>query len=80
MVEKEDYFYFLIFFSDYNKYDWRLGRPFMNKYNFMVDQDGKKYYFILKKKMLLYLSQKQIISYFAYSFNYDIFAFRSFSC
>ena len=50
MVEKEDYFYFLIFFSDYNKYDWRLGRPFMNKYNFMVDQDGKKILFYSEKE------------------------------
>ena len=32
-------------FEDYKKYDWILGRPFLNKYTFMVDQDGKKILF-----------------------------------
>ena len=50
IVEKDDYFYFLIFFSNYQKYDWRLGRPFVNKYNFMVDQDGKKVMFYSEKE------------------------------
>ena len=50
IVEKNDYFYFLIFFSDYNKYEWRLGRPFVNKYNFMIDQDGKKVMFYSEKE------------------------------
>ena len=50
IVEKDDYFYFLIFFSNFQKYDWRLGRPFVNKYNFMVDQDGKKVMFYSEKE------------------------------
>ena len=50
IVEKDDYFYFLIFFSNYQKYDWRLGRPFLNKYNFMMDQDGKKVLFYSEKE------------------------------
>ena len=50
IVEKDDYFYFLIFFSNYQKYDWRLGRPFVNKYNFMMDQDGKKVLFYSEKE------------------------------
>ena len=50
IVEKDNYFYFLIFFSDYNKYDWRLGRPFLKKYNFMLDQDGKKILFYSEKE------------------------------
>ena len=49
-MEKNDYFYFLIFFSDYDKYEWRLGRPFVNKYNFMIDQDGKKVMFYSEKE------------------------------
>jgi hypothetical protein len=50
IVERDDYFYFLIFFSEYNKYDWRLGRPFLKKYNFMLDQDGKKILFYSEKE------------------------------
>ena len=50
IVEKDDYFYFLIFFSNYQKYEWKLGRPFVNKYNFMVDQDGKKVMFYSEKE------------------------------
>jgi len=50
IVEKGDYYYFLIFFSVYNKYDWRLGKPFLNKYNFMLDQDGKKILFYSEKE------------------------------
>ena len=50
IVEKDNYFYFLIFFSDYNKYDWRLGRPFLKKYNFMLDQDAKKILFYSEKE------------------------------
>ena len=50
IVEKKDYFYFLIFFSDYHKYVWRLGRPFLNKYNFMVDQEEKKVFFYSEKE------------------------------
>ena len=53
MVEKDDYVYFLIFFNDFYKYDWRLGRPFLNKYNFMVDQDGKKVLFYSEKEEII---------------------------
>ena len=50
LVEKDDYFYFLIYFSDYSKYDWVLGSPFLKKYTFMVDQDGKKILFYSEKE------------------------------
>ena len=53
IVEKGNYYYFLIFFSVYNKYDWRLGRPFLNKYNFMLDQDGKKILFYSEKEDII---------------------------
>ena len=53
IVEKNDYFYFLIFFNNYQKYDWRLGRPFVNKYNFMMDQDGKKVLFYSEKEEII---------------------------
>ena len=49
-VEKEDYYYFLIYFSDYYKYDWILGKPFLKKYNFMLDQDAKKILFYSEKE------------------------------
>jgi len=51
IVEKDDYYLFLIFFGySKNKYNWQLGRPFLNKYNFMIDQDGKKIYLYSKKE------------------------------
>ena len=50
IVEKDDYVYFLIFFNDYYKYGWRLGKPFLKKYNFMVDQDNKKVLFYSEKE------------------------------
>ena len=51
IVEKEDYYYFLIFFGySNNRYDWKLGRPFLNKYNFMVDHDRKKIYLYTQKE------------------------------
>ena len=52
-VEKEDYYYFLIFFSDYFHYEWRMGKPFLNKYNFMVDQDAKKLFFYSEKEEIV---------------------------
>ena len=50
IVEKDGYFYFLIFFGDYHKYVWRLGKPFLNKYNFMIDQDENKIFFYSEKE------------------------------
>ena len=45
-VQTGEYIYCLMVFSDYfNKYEWRFGRPFLNKYIFTVDQDGKKILF-----------------------------------
>ena len=52
-VEKEDYYYFLIYFSDYHKYTWILGKPFLNKYNFMFDQDAKKILFYSEKEEIV---------------------------
>ena len=51
LVEKENYFYFLIFFGySKDRYNWKLGRPFLNKYNFMVEQDGKKIFLYSEKE------------------------------
>ena len=51
IIEKENYYYFLIFFGySNNRYDWKLGKPFLDKYNFMVDQDGKKILFYTQKQ------------------------------
>lgn len=44
-IEMGEYVYCLMVFDDYNKYEWKLGRPFLKKYTFMTDQDGKKIYF-----------------------------------
>ena len=45
-IVKGQYVYCLMVFSDfYNKYGWRLGRPFLNKYIFTVDHDSKKLLF-----------------------------------
>ena len=49
--EKDDYYLFLIYFGySKNKYDWQFGRPFLDKYNFMFDQDGKKIFLYSKKE------------------------------
>ena len=63
IVEKDDYVYFLIFFNDFYKYDWRLGRPFLNKYNFMIDQDGKKVLFYSEKEEIVLpgLKKKSVV-------------------
>ena len=45
-IQKGEYVYCLMVFSDYfNKYEWKLGRPFLNKYIFSVDHDAKKILF-----------------------------------
>ena len=33
--------YFLIIFNDFNPFDWKLGLPFFQKYNFVFDIDKK---------------------------------------
>lgn len=33
--------YFLIIFNNFNPYDWKLGLPFFQKYNFVFDIDKK---------------------------------------
>ena len=44
-VEKDGYVFCLMIFDDYKKYEWKLGKPFIRKYTFMLDQDGKTLYF-----------------------------------
>ena len=44
-IEKNEYVYCLMVFDTNKKNEWILGRPFLNKYTFMVDQDGKKILF-----------------------------------
>ena len=63
LVEKENYYYFLIFFGySNNRYDWKLGKPFLDKYNFMVDQDGKKILFYSEKQKDVIIPGVQNIS------------------
>jgi hypothetical protein len=44
-IEKDEYVFCLMIFDDYKKYEWKLGKPFIKKYAFMLDQDGKTLYF-----------------------------------
>ena len=44
-IEKGNYIYCLMVFASYYRYDWRLGKVFLNKYTFTTDQDSKKIYF-----------------------------------
>lgn len=44
-VEKDGYVFCLMIFDDYKRYEWKLGRPFIKKYAFMLDQDGKNIFF-----------------------------------
>lgn len=41
IYEKDDYIYFLIFYTTSQKNKWTLGRPFLKKYPFIFDPDSK---------------------------------------
>ena len=44
-IEKGGYVYCLMIFGDYKMYNWKLGKPFLNKYTFMIDEESKKILF-----------------------------------
>ena len=44
-IEKDGYVFCLMVFDDYKRYEWKLGKPFLKKYTFMLDQDAKKILF-----------------------------------
>ena len=42
MIKKiNDKYYILIYFSDYEQFIWKLGKPFLQKYKFIFLQDKK---------------------------------------
>jgi len=43
-IKHEDFYYFLIIFetTPTQNYDWVFGKPFLKKYQFVFDSDGKK--------------------------------------
>ena len=47
--EKDDKIILLIFFDE-TKFDWRLGKPFLRKYSFLMNQDTKIIGFYKNKK------------------------------
>ena len=44
-VEKNNYVYLLMFFHYTNADDWIMGRPFLQKYQFIINPDKKNIYF-----------------------------------
>ena len=40
-VEKADYLFFLVFFNRYDQEIWKFGKPFLKKYFFSYDLDGR---------------------------------------
>ena len=44
-IEKDGHVYCLMVFDDFKKYSWRLGKPFLNNYKFMLDEEAKKILF-----------------------------------
>jgi len=40
-LEKDDIYYFLIIFNRYSYTQWKLGKPFLKKYQFVFNQDLK---------------------------------------
>ena len=77
-VEKEGYVYCLMVFDDFKKYDWNLGRPFLNKYTFMVDEDGKKILFYSVEDKVKFTGIKKSTSVAIVIFLIIIFSFLGF--
>ena len=40
-LEKGEYIYFLVFFDRYDMENWKFGKPFLSKYFFSYDLDGR---------------------------------------
>ena len=45
-IKIKNYYYFLIIFNFESLYDWKLGIPFLKKYNFAFDYEKKMIYLI----------------------------------
>ena len=62
-LKKNGKLYFLIVFGQNWKwhYSWTLGKPFMKKYNFLFDQDGKQIYYYEKKESESLVENKSFI-------------------
>ena len=63
--EYNDKIYFLIIFSMYSPYgsNWKLGKPFIKKYNFGYNTDKKKIYFFYKEEENKKQTEKNITYY-----------------
>ena len=77
-VEKDGYVYCLMVFDSFKKYDWDLGRPFLNKYEFMVDYEGKKILFYSVEDKVKQTGIKKGISILINLILIIIFAFLGF--
>ena len=53
-IEKNDKLVLLVFFDDYGM-DWKLGRPFLRKYSFLMNPDSKTVGFYRKNNYINYL-------------------------
>lgn len=51
-IEKNGYIYCLMVFDDFKKNSWRLGKPFLDKYTFMIDEEAKKILFYSVKDQI----------------------------
>ena len=63
-IEKNGYIFCLIIFDDFKRYQWTLGKPFLKKYHFMIEQDAKKIYFYSKKDEIVIPGMKKNFLYF----------------
>ena len=60
LIEKGEYIYCLMVFDNYKRYEWKLGRPFLKKYTFSIDQEGKKVFFYSVEDEVTYRGLKTI--------------------
>ena len=80
-IQKGEYIYCLMVFSDYSKkYEWILGRPFLNKYIFTVDHEGKKILFYSIKDSVNVRGMSKSTSVILIIFLIIIFNYRIYHC
>ena len=77
-IEKDGYIFCLMVFDDYKRYEWKFGRPFLNKYIFMVDQEAKKVLFYSVEDNVKITGIKKATSVFIIVILMIIFSFLGF--
>jgi hypothetical protein len=51
LYTKGNHVYILLIFEENDNNDWNLGIPFLQQYQFSINQDSKKIYYYQKKEV-----------------------------